>query len=153
MAKLSDSARTEIDAPIESVWAIVQDVAAWPEWQATLGALNIFETDADGRATECAVEFDAKVTKIKMKLRCSYAAPTQMSLERVSGDLSTLSGSWTLEDLCGGRTGATYQLDVNPGGVLNFLLNAERIGQLRELLVDVRPPELKARAEQAEPRT
>ena len=59
-----------------------------------------------------------------------------MSFERVSGDLSALSGSWTLADLGDGRTGATYQLDVNPGGVLNFLLNEERIGKLRELLVD-----------------
>jgi uncharacterized membrane protein len=149
MAKLSDSARTEIEAPIESVWAIVQDVAAWPEWQATLGSLDILDTDDDGRATHCAVEFDAKVTKIKMRLRCSYAAPTRMSFERVSGDLSALSGSWALEDLGGDRTAATYQLDVNPGGVLNFLLNAERIGKLRETLVDARPPELKARAEGA----
>lgn len=149
MAKLSDSASTEIEAPIESVWAIVQDVAAWPEWQATLGSLDILETDADGRATLCAVEFDATVTKIKMRLECSYAVPTRMSFERVKGDLSALSGSWTLEDLGGGRTGATYQLDVNPGGVLNFLLNEERLGKLRELLVDVRPGELKARAEGA----
>jgi len=146
MAKLSDNARAEIDAPIDDVWAIVQDVARWPEWQATLGALDILETDTDGRATLCAVEFDARVTKIKMKLRCSYAAPTRMSFERVSGDLSALSGSWTLEDLVGGRTAATYALDVNPGGVLNFLLNEERIGKLREALVDSRPPELKARA-------
>ena len=147
MAKLSDSASTEIDAPLDAVWAIVQDVAAWPEWQATLGSLDILETDADGRATLCAVEFDAKVTKIKMKLECSYSAPTTMSFERVSGDLSALSGSWQLADLGDGRTGVTYQLDVNPGGVLNFLLNEERIGKLRELLVDSRPPELKARAE------
>ena len=149
MTKLSDSASTEIEAPIASVWAIVQDVAAWPEWQATLGALDILETDPDGRATDCAVEFDAKVTKIKMKLRCAYVVPTRMSFERVSGDLSSLVGAWTLEDLGGGRTRATYQLDVNPGGVLNFLLNAERLGQLRETLVDARPPELKARAEGA----
>jgi ribosome-associated toxin RatA of RatAB toxin-antitoxin module len=147
MAKLSDSASTEIDAPIDAVWAIVQDVAAWPEWQATLGALDILETDAAGQVALCAVEFDAKVTKIKMKLACSYAAPTGMSFERVSGDLSALSGSWTLSDLGDGRTNATYQLDVNPGGVLNFLLNEERIGKLRENLVDARPPELKARAE------
>jgi ribosome-associated toxin RatA of RatAB toxin-antitoxin module len=147
MAKLSDSARTEIEAPIDAVWAIVQDVAAWPEWQATLGSLDILDTDDDGRATRCAVEFDAKVTKIKMKLRCSYAAPARMSFERVSGDLSALAGSWELEDLGGERTAATYQLDVNPGGVLNFLLNEERIGKLRETLVDARPPELKARAE------
>lgn len=147
MAKLSDSASTEIDAPRDAVWAIVQDVAAWPEWQATLGALDILETDRQGRATLCAVEFDAKVTTIKMKLECSYAEPSRMAFERVSGDLSALSGSWALEDLGDGRTGATYQLDVNPGGVLNFLLNAERIGKLRESLVDARPPELKARAE------
>ncbi len=147
MAKLSDSASTEIEAPIDAVWAIVQDVASWPEWQATLGHLDILKTDAEGRAALCAVEFDAKVTKIKMKLRCSYAPPTRMSFERDSGDLSSLSGSWTLADLGGGRTSATYQLDVNPGGVLNFFLNEERIGKLRETLVDARPPELKARAE------
>ncbi|MEA2194374.1 MAG: hypothetical protein QOG42_808, partial [Solirubrobacteraceae bacterium] len=114
-----------------------------------LGSLDILETDADGRATRCAVEFDAKVTKIKMKLACSYQEPTRMAFARTSGDLSDLSGAWTLEDLGEGRTNATYQLDVNPGGVLNFLLNEERIGKLRELLVDVRPGELKARAEAA----
>lgn len=148
MAKLSDSASAEIDAPRDAVWAIVADLATWPDWQATLGALDILETDAAGRATLCAVEFDAKVTRIKLKLRCSYEAPARMAFERVSGDLSALSGSWTLQDL-GGRTSASYQLDVNPGGVLNFLLNAERIGKLRETLVDARPPELKARAEGA----
>jgi ribosome-associated toxin RatA of RatAB toxin-antitoxin module len=147
MAKLSGSASTDIGAPVDAVWPIVQDVARWPEWQATLGALEILERDGDGRASLCAVEFDAKVTKIKMKLACSYAPPAQMTFQRVSGDLSSLSGSWRLEDLGGGRTRATYQLDVNPGGVLRFLLNEERLGKLRQTLVDVRPDELKARAE------
>ena len=149
MAKLSDSASTDIDAPIDAVWPIVQDVASWPEWQGTLGSLDILETDGDGRATLCAVEFDAKVTKIKMKLACSYAPPARMTFERTSGDLADLSGSWSLADLGGGRTKATYQLDVNPGGVLNFFLNEERVTKLRETLVDVRPGELKARAQRA----
>lgn len=149
MAKLSSSASTDVDAPIDAVWAIVQDVAQWPEWQDTLGALDILERSPEGQATLCAVEFDAKVTKIKMKLACSYAAPTRMTFERVSGDLSALSGSWQLEDLGADRTRATYQLDVNPGGVLNFFLNEERVGKLRETLVDIRPGELKARAEAA----
>lgn len=147
MAKLSDSASTDIGAPIDAVWPIVEDVASWPEWQGTLGSLDILETDADGRASLCAVTFDAKVTQIKMKLACSYTPPTRMTFERTSGDLSDLSGSWTLEDLGDGRAKATYQLDVNPGGVLNLFLNEERIGKLRESLVDVRPGELKARAE------
>lgn len=149
MAKLSDSASTDIDAPIDAVWAIVADVASWPEWQATIGSLDILEDDGGGRVSRCAVEFDAKLTQIKMKLECAYAAPTRMTFERTSGDLAALSGSWTLADLGDGRTQATYQLDVNPGGVLNFLLNEERIGKLRATLVDVRPGELKARAEAA----
>ena len=149
MAKLSSSASTDIDAPIDSVWSIVQDVAQWPEWQATLGALDILERNAEGQATLSAVEFDANVTKIKMKLACSYTAPTRMTFERVSGDLSALSGSWQLEDLGPDRTRATYQLDVNPGGVLNFFLNEERLAKLRAMLVDTRPVELKARAEAA----
>ncbi|HEV2785454.1 MAG TPA: SRPBCC family protein [Solirubrobacteraceae bacterium] len=147
MAKLSDSASTEIETSVDAAWAIVADVASWPEWQGTLGSLDILEQDAEGRASLCAVEFDAKVTKIKMKLACTYSPPTQMAFERVSGDLSSLAGSWRLQDLGDGRTRATYALDVNPGGVLNFLLNAERIGKLRATLVDVRPGELKARAE------
>ncbi len=147
MAKLSDSASSEIEAPIEVVWSIVRDVASWPQWQGTLGSLDILEQDAQGQATLCAIELDAKVTVIKMKLGCSYDAPRMMSFERVSGDLTSLSGSWRLEELDGGRTRATYQLDVNPGGVLNFFLNEQRLARLRETLVDVRPAELKARAE------
>jgi carbon monoxide dehydrogenase subunit G len=149
VAKLSSSASTDIDAPIDDVWSIVQDVEQWPEWQDTLGSLDILERNAEGQATLCAVEFDANVTKIKMKLGCTYAVPTRTTFERVSGDLSALSGSWQLEDLGAGRTRATYQLDVNPGGVLNFFLNEERLGKLREMLVDTRPVELKARAEAA----
>lgn len=149
MAKLSDSASTDIDAPIDAVWSIVKDVASWSEWQGTLGSVEILEQDADGHATLCAVEFDAKVATIKMKLSCSYEAPRLQSFKRVSGDLSALSGSWRLEELEAGRTRATYQLDVNPGGVLNFFLNDERVGKLRAALVDVRPGELKARAEGA----
>ncbi|MBW3654065.1 MAG: SRPBCC family protein [Actinobacteria bacterium] len=147
MAKLSDSASTDIDAPIDAVWRIVQDVAGWPAWQATLGSLEILEQDGDGRASLCAVEFDAKVTKIKMRLACSYSAPERMTFERISGDLASLSGSWRLQDLGDARTKATYQLDVNPGRVLSFFLDKERVGKLREALVDVRPGELKARAE------
>ena len=147
MAKLSDSASTEIAAPIDAVWSIVRDVATWPEWQGTLGAVDILEQDAEGHARLCAVEFDAKVTTIKMKLACEYRAPTTQSFERVSGDLSSLAGAWRLEELEAGLTRATYELDVNPGGVLNFFLNEERIGKLRAALVDVRPGELKARAE------
>ena len=147
MAAISGSARTEIDAPLDAVWASVQDVEHWAQWQSTLGQVTPTADDADGRVSECEVDIDAKITKISMTLECSYAAPARMTFERVSGDLRSLAGSWLLEDLGAGRTRATYALEVDPGGVLNLLLNDERRQKLRALLVDARPAELKARAE------
>ena len=149
MANISGSASTEIDAPVDAVWAVVQDVEHWAQWQSTLGQVTIAARDAEGRASECDVDIDAKITKISMRLECSYAPPERMTFERLSGDLSSLRGLWTLEDLGDGRTRASYELEVDPGGVIGFLLNAERKEKLRALLVDARPGELKARAEAA----
>ncbi len=145
MANVTGSASTEIDAPLDAVWASVQDVEHWAQWQSTLGQVTPAARDGEGRVSECDADIDAKVTQISMRLACSYAPPARMSFERTSGDLSSLAGSWTLEDLGGGRTRASYELEVDPGGVIGFLLNAERKEKLRALLVDARPAELKAR--------
>jgi carbon monoxide dehydrogenase subunit G len=147
MANISGNASTEIDAPIDAVWAVVQDVGQWAQWQSTLGQVTPTAQDADGRVSECEVDIDAKITKISLALECAYAQPSQMTFTRTSGNLSSLDGSWSLEDLGGDRTRATYALEVDPGGVLGFLLNAERTEKLRALLVDARPGELKTRVE------
>jgi carbon monoxide dehydrogenase subunit G len=147
MANIKGSASTEIDAPLDAVWAVVEDVEHWAEWQGTLGEVTVAGKDAEGRVSECKVKIDAKITQISMTLECAYAPTTRMTFERTSGDLSSLAGSWTLEDLGEGRTRASYELEVDPGGVIGFLLNAERKEKLRALLVDARPNELKARVE------
>ena len=147
MANITGSASTEIDAPLDAVWAVVEDVEHWAEWQGTLGDVTVTGKDGEGRVSECKVKIDAKITQISMKLECSYAPQTRMTFERVSGDLSSLEGSWVLEDLGEGRTRATYELEVDPGAVIGFLLNAERKEKLRASLVDARPNELKARVE------
>ncbi len=147
MANISGRASSEIDAPIDAVWAVVQDVGEWAQWQSTLGQVTPTAQDADGRVAECEVDIDAKITKISLALACSYAPPSQMTFTRTSGSLSSLDGTWQLDDLGDGRTRATYALEVDPGSVLGFLLNAERKEKLRAQLVDARPGELKARVE------
>jgi ribosome-associated toxin RatA of RatAB toxin-antitoxin module len=149
MANISGSASSDVDAPIAVVWAVVQDVDHWAEWQSTLGEVTVTQADDNGRATQCRVKIDAKITQISMTLDCSYGEPSQMTFTRTSGDLSSLQGSWKLADLGDDRTRATYTLAVDPGGVIGFLLNAERKEKLRALLVDARPGELKARVESA----
>ncbi len=147
MANIKGSASTEIDAPIDAVWAVVEDVGKWAEWQGALGEVTTTGEDAVGPASACKVKIDAKITQISMTFAISYAPPRRLDFERTSGDLSSLAGGWTLEDLGGDRTSATYTLEVDPGGVIGFLLNAERKEKLRALLVDARPNELKARVE------
>ena len=40
MGHLGGSASAEIDAPLEAVWAVVQDVMAAPEWQGGLDKMS-----------------------------------------------------------------------------------------------------------------
>ncbi|MDQ3675631.1 MAG: SRPBCC family protein [Actinomycetota bacterium] len=144
---ISGSASADIDASIDAVWAAVEDVGTWAEWQDTLGTVRPLEQDADGRVSRCKLEIDAKVTTIKVELSLSYDEPQRVSWHREGGDLKGMDGAWLLEDLGDGRTRVAYELEVDPGRVIGLFLNAEREANLRQTLVDVRPDELKARVE------
>src|SRR5438067_6125602 len=111
MANLTGSSSAEIDAPIERVWSLVQDVEAAPEWQGGLKAMHAVERDDDGRATVCDTESDGKVRTIKSTVRFSYYEPTRLSWTQLKGELKSVEGSWELEDLGDRRTKATYSLE------------------------------------------
>jgi ribosome-associated toxin RatA of RatAB toxin-antitoxin module len=147
MAKLSGTASADIEAPIDRVAAIVADVEAWPEWQATLSAVDVEERDAQGRPSLCEVVFDAKVQTIRTVQRLRHEPPRSLAFSQESGSLKQLRGSWGLEDLGDGRTRATYQLEVEPGGFLSMLVKGAVEERLREVLVMQPPGELKERAE------
>ena len=147
MARIGGSASTEIDAPLDEVWAVVEDVAIAPDWQGGLNTMRPLEHDADGRPTLCETESDAKVRTVTSKVRFAYEAPTRLTWRQEKGDLKSLDGSWTLEDLGGGRTRATYELDGDPGRMLGMLVRGPVEGKIREVLVDARPGELKAYVE------
>ena len=147
MADLSAQASSDIDAPIERVWEVVADVESWPQWQATISALDIERRDAEGRPSRCEVVFDAKVQTIRTVQRLRYEPPLSLGFSQESGSLKSLHGSWDLEDLGDGRTRATYALEAEPGGFLSMLVKGAVEERLREVLVLRLPGELKARAE------
>jgi ribosome-associated toxin RatA of RatAB toxin-antitoxin module len=147
MGKLSASADTEIQAPIDHVWGVVADVEGWPEWQATITEIDVEERDAANRPALCEVVFDAKVQTIRTVQRVHYESPHRLAFTQERGSLKELAGSWRLEDLGDGRTRATYALDVEPGGMLSMLITGSVEQKLRGSLVDRLPGELKARAE------
>jgi uncharacterized protein YndB with AHSA1/START domain len=149
MAHMGGSASAEIDAPVGKVWAVVEDVLMAPDWQGGLVAMSALERDAEGRPTLVETENDVKVRHVKTRVRFRYEPPTRLSWTQEKGDLKSVEGSWTLEDLGEGRTRATYTLDSDPGRVLGILIRGPVEAAIRAMLVNARPGELKARVESA----
>lgn len=147
MAHMGGTAEAEIEAPIEQVWAVVEDVLTAPDWQGGLVEVSALERDGEGRPTLVESVSDIKVRRVKTQVRFSYDPPTRLSWTQEKGDLKSVEGSWLLEDLGGGKTRATYTLDGDPGRVLGMIIRGPVEAAARAMLVSARPGELKARVE------
>ena len=147
MANLTGSSTAEIDAPLDQVWALVENVESAPEWQGGLKSMHAIERDGDGRAVRCEAETDAKIRTVKSIVRFTYDGPGALRWSQEKGDLKSVDGSWTLEDLGGERTRATYALEVDLGRTLSLLARGPIIDVIRQMLVGARAGELKERIE------
>ena len=147
MGHLGGSASVEIDAPLKDVWNVVEDVVSAPDWQGGLDKITALEHDADGRPTVVETENDIKVRRVKARVRFSYDGPTLLSWSQEKGDMKSVEGSWELEDLGGGRTKATYNMDADPGRMLGLVIRGPVEAATRAMFVNGRPGELKRRVE------
>jgi hypothetical protein len=147
MGMLGGEASAEIDAPLAEVYAVCEDVATAPDWQGGLERMEVLERDAEGRPLVCNSTSDAKVRMVTTRVQFSYEPQTAVRWEQVKGDLKSLVGAWELEDIGDGRTRATYRLEGDPGRVLGMLVRGPVEARIREILVNARPGELKARVE------
>lgn len=147
MGRMGGTANAEIDAPLEEVWAIVEDVLTAPQWQGGLVAMSAIERDGEGRATLVETENDIKVRHVKTQVRFRYEPPTRLAWTQEKGDLKSVEGAWDLEDLGDGRTRATYTLDSDPGRIIGMLIRGPVESVIRSMLVSARPGELKQQVE------
>jgi carbon monoxide dehydrogenase subunit G len=145
MAVIKGSSSTEVDAPIERCWALVEDVAIAPEWQGGLERMDAVEKDAEGRVLVADAVSDAKLRKVKTRVRFTYEGPTRLSWKMIEGELDSMEGSWELEDLGGGRTRITYNVAVDPGGHIPRLIRGPIESAARAILVNGRANELAKR--------
>jgi len=143
MPNLTGSSTADIDAPLERVWELVEDVEKAPEWQGGLKAMHALERDGDGRATLCESHSDGKVRTIKSNVRFAYDSPSRLSWTQEKGDLKSVDGSWQLEDLGSDRTRVTYSLEVDLGRVLGMVIRGPLVDVLRGMLINARAGELK----------
>jgi uncharacterized membrane protein len=137
----------EIDAPIERCFDIAADIEGAPEWQGSLKDVEVLSKDAEGRPEVVETESDAKVKRVKTRLRFSYDKPSRIEWVQEKGDVKSLRGWWDLEDLGGGRTRATYGLEVDPGRMLGMLLRGPVEGQVKNFLLGGAAEGLKQEAE------
>ena len=147
MGMITGSSAADIEAPIDQVWVVVEDVLAAPDWQGGLKDMEEIERDADGRVTLAESSSDAKVRTIKSIVRFSYDGPTRLDWRQEKGEMKSVDGSWQLEDLGDGRTRATYRLEVELGRMLGMVIRGPLVDVLRGQLVSARAGELKRRVE------
>ena len=148
MGNVTGERSVEVEAPIERCFEIAADVERAPDWQDSLRDAEVLERDGDRRPALVETESDAKVKKVKALLRLSYDEPTGIRWEQEKGDVKSLVGWWRFEDLGGGRTRATYGLDVDPGRMLGMLLRGPVEGQVRDFLLSGFAEGLKRKAEE-----
>jgi ribosome-associated toxin RatA of RatAB toxin-antitoxin module len=143
VAPLTGTSTAEITAPLESVWALVEDVEAAPDWQGGLKRIHVLERDDQGRPILCETESDAKVRTVKSIVRFEYDGPRALRWTQVKGDLNSVDGRWDLEQLDEGRTRATYWIRADLGRMLGMVIRGPLVDLLRQMLAGARAGELK----------
>jgi uncharacterized protein YndB with AHSA1/START domain len=144
MSRIGGSASSEIEAPIEAVYAVAADGEGATRWQTEIEVAECLERDDAGNQLLVRMETETSIKRLRSTLRYSYAEPTRISWAQEDGDLKAVEGSWELEDLGDGRTRATYTLEADPGRILGMAIRGPIVGILRGRMVDSMPGKLKA---------
>lgn len=140
---IEGSASAEIDAPIERVYAVAADIEQLPRWQQEVRSATVLETDRDGNQVRVRTESDTKVRTLQADLRFEYDRPRGLRWSQERGDVKSLEGAWSFEDLGDRGTRATYSLRVDLGRMLGMVVRGPVVDSLRRHLIDNMPAKLK----------
>jgi ribosome-associated toxin RatA of RatAB toxin-antitoxin module len=140
---ISGSASEVIEAPIERVFEVAADVEGSPQWQPEFKAARCLERGPNGEQVVVETETDAKVRTLRSRLRFSYERPMSVRWVQEDGDLKSVEGSWSFEDVGEGRTRATYEMTVDLGRMLGMVIRGPLVDLLRGQLVNSMPGKLK----------
>src|SRR5271169_464022 len=110
------SATVRIHARREVVWSLITSCRESVALVPGLVTCDVLETAPDGswQRIRHVMNYSWFVPKVTYEIRAAYDPPTRVSIERVSGDLRLLRGSWVLNS-DGDDTIAHYAVDLAPG--------------------------------------
>lgn len=92
--RVSDDIR--IDAPTDTVWAVIDDLEAYTDWAEGVEKVEVLERDEDGRPTKATFDVDAKVLQVKYTLAYTYG-DDNVTWALVEGEqISQLDGEYVV---------------------------------------------------------
>jgi ribosome-associated toxin RatA of RatAB toxin-antitoxin module len=106
---------TDIAAPPRACFAALTDYERLPEWQRAVRSARVLERDARGRGTVVEYEVDARVKRVRYRLRQIYDEPRRLGSEYLGGDFRDFSGEWRFEPRGDGGTHVELDLRIDPG--------------------------------------
>jgi len=144
----SASASVRIHARPEVIWPLITSCAEALHLVPGLVGCDVMQTAPDGswQRIRHVIDYSWYVPKLTYEFRASYEQPSRVSIERISGDLRTLRGSWILQS-DGDDTIAHYAIVLAPGfWVPHWIVRAALRHDLPKMLRALRT---RAEAEQA----
>lgn len=115
MKMASASRSIVIDVPPQAFHRVVMDYARYPEFLPELKAVRV--GPHAGEAVEVTYWLDAKIKVFEFTLRHEALGPSRIEWRLLRGGefMRKNQGAWTLEEAAGGRTRATYAIDIDFG--------------------------------------
>jgi hypothetical protein len=112
----SASATVRIHASREVIWSLITSCAEALHLVPGLIACDVMETapDRSWQRIRHVMDYSWYVPKLTYEFRAAYDVPSRVSIERISGDLLVLKGSWALQS-DGDYTIAHYAINLAPG--------------------------------------
>jgi hypothetical protein len=112
----SASAIVRIHAPRDIVWSLITSCPESLRMVPGLEVCDVVETapDRSWQRIRHVMNYSWYLPKLTYLIRATYDPPSKVSIERISGDLRTLRGSWELKS-DGDYTIAHYTVDLAPG--------------------------------------
>jgi len=140
----SASATVRIHAPRDVVWSLITSCPESVRMVPGLEVCDVVETapDQSWQKIRHIMNYSWYLPKLTYLVRATYDPPSRVSIERISGDLRTIRGSWELKS-DGDYTIAHYMVDLAPGfWVPNWIVRSALRKDLPKML-----RALRARAE------
>lgn len=106
------SDETVVAAPAETVWEVITDLEAYPEWADGVEEVEVLDADVQGRPTSARFVVDARIMTVRYTLAYSYGEDNMSWHLTEAEQLSQLDGEYRVTP-DGEASRVRYVLDVD----------------------------------------